>query len=414
MAAVKAGGSGARPASPMSITARPRRVLMLAACPMPAPQGTQVYVGQLADALARRGHAVELVTYGIGVGDLRAHDGAARFAVCRARAAPGHRKTAPGPSWGRPAADGLLVLAALGAARRARASGAPFDLIHAHNYEGALVGALVGRLSGLPMLYHAHNLMGDELGTYFDEPGMKALGAAFGRWLDARVPPLADAAVAISRAAQRRLEIARGGPVAWLPPAVDFGPPVASLPCKPLIYIGNVDGYQGVEVMLGALSRLRGRGDAGCTIVTADERAAGQVAAFGLGERVEVVEHGDFEAVKGRLAGARVALLPRVVASGYPIKLLNYLAAGRPVVACEGGAQGLGLAEGVVSTPDGDEGAFAAAIERLLDDRAMAVVLGERAREASARFAWPASVEALEAVYEEMLGGKGLPSRARG
>ena len=45
------------------------RIVMVAACPMPARRGTPLRVERLAEALAARGHHVELVTYQIG----RAH-----------------------------------------------------------------------------------------------------------------------------------------------------------------------------------------------------------------------------------------------------------------------------------------------------------------------------------------------------
>ena len=45
---------------------RSLRVAVLAACPFPSHQGTQVFVRHLADAQSRYGHEIELFSYGYG------------------------------------------------------------------------------------------------------------------------------------------------------------------------------------------------------------------------------------------------------------------------------------------------------------------------------------------------------------
>ena len=44
------------------------------------------------------------------------------------------------------------------------------DIIHAHNYEGALVGIMAKWLTRRPLLYNAVNLMTDELAGYRFHP----------------------------------------------------------------------------------------------------------------------------------------------------------------------------------------------------------------------------------------------------
>ncbi len=39
--------------------------------------------------------------------------------------------------------------------------------MHAHNYEAALIGLAAGRLAGVPVIYHSHNALAEELPTYF-------------------------------------------------------------------------------------------------------------------------------------------------------------------------------------------------------------------------------------------------------
>ncbi|MBH23807.1 MAG: hypothetical protein CMH57_04930 [Myxococcales bacterium] len=388
------------------MTHHPPRVLMIAACPFPTHQGTQVYIGQLADQLHRQGAArVELLTYGLGAGPLADHDRRASHPIHRAPAVPGHTRLAAGPSWGRPVADALLVARGAQLIQERRRQGRPFDLIHGHNYEGGLVGAALARTSGLPLLYHAHNLMGDELETYFSDATARRAARLLGQALDRVVPGLADGCVAVSQHTWRAL--ARGPlgarPLSYHPPAVDYGPPSSPDEVSAdLIYLGNLDGYQSVEVMLRALARLP---DASCVVVTPDPEARWRplLRRFRLERRVTVVPHGPFEEVKPMLEGARLALLPRTVPSGFPIKLLNYLAAGRPVVACRGGAQGLDRDQGVFVVADDDDDAMAGAIARLLEDDALRAEFGERARVAAQEFSWPTRVARLAQIYAVLI-----------
>ena len=63
------------------------------------------------------------------------------------------------------------------------------EVIHAHNYEGPLVGFLVRWLTGVPIVYHSHNALSDELGYYF-RPGIRRAAACWvGGVLDRLIPP---------------------------------------------------------------------------------------------------------------------------------------------------------------------------------------------------------------------------------
>lgn len=380
--------------------------MMVAACPFPARQGTQVYVRECAEALVARGHEVGLVCYGFGEG-AEIFDARASFRVLRAARVPGHAKVSAGPSWEKPLADfGVLWRA------WQEASSGRYDLIHAHNYEGALAGWAAARLSGLPWVYHAHNTMGDELETYFEGALERGLARGLGEILDRAVPRLADGGLSVSRAALARLERLGSAPpkMVYVPPAVEV--PEAWLageapePVWDLVYVGNLDGYQGLERLWGALALLQARGWGGkCAVVTAEPAAKLQalVAPSGVGERVEHVPHGAWEEAWGQLRRGRVAVLPREVASGFPIKLLVYIKAGRPVVACEGGAQGLGAQDGVWVVR-GAEGLAQACWALLTDDEARAA-WGARASEAAAGHSWARAVGEIERVYEGVVSG---------
>jgi glycosyltransferase involved in cell wall biosynthesis len=108
------------------------------------------------------------------------------------------------------------------------------------------------------------------------------------------------------------------------------------------------------------------------------------------------------------LATAAVAVNPRIGSAGNAQKLLNYMAAGLPIVSFEGAAVPLRHEVSGLCVPDGDTTALAAAIERLLTDVALGRRLGDAARDQVRReFSWDQVAARVEGVYRDVLAGAG-------
>ena len=101
----------------------------------------------MARALARRGHEVTVACYAHGVG---APD--PEYRVVRTPAVPGYDNLRAGPDLVKPALD--LALAWKLARLRA-------DVVHAHNYGAPIAAALARLRTGTPLVYNAHNTMGE-------------------------------------------------------------------------------------------------------------------------------------------------------------------------------------------------------------------------------------------------------------
>ncbi len=379
--------------------ARPLRIIEVAACPWPTTQGTQVHLRGLVRALVRRGHDVHVVTYHFGE-DLP-DEGATVHRIPRV---PGYDKLRAGPSLAKPLLDALLLARLAQVVRRQRP-----DLIHVHNYEGPWAGYAVRMMTGVPVLYTAHNLMSDELHLYVEGRASKAAARAVASLLDRTVPRLADRCVTISEGAVPAL-VARGVPpdrIACLPPAVhaeDLGPEPPSAAASPprVVYTGNPDRYQDLGLLFAAMARVRQqRPDARLRVVSGADLAPcqAQAAALGLRDGAEFVRTASWSEVRAETVGARVAALPRGLCRGAPIKLLNYQGLARPVVACDGSAHGL-TADMGIRVPNGDVGAFARALLRLLDDPTLAGRMGRAARASILReFSWQSRVQRLESEF---------------
>jgi glycosyltransferase involved in cell wall biosynthesis len=404
-----AGGGPSAPAR----TARPRSILMLAPCPFPTGQGTQVMIRHLAATLSHRGHAVHVVSYGHG--DLAP---GAPFELHRAARIDTGRRS--GPSLRKPAADAALLVQAL---RVARAHAC--DLLHAHNVEGLALGALLKLQTGLPLVYHAHNAMGPELPTYFRAHLAQAFAAVVGDVLDRTLPRAADAVItfdddlaALHEAygvGRERLHV--------IPPGLDgteLGTPpsaatVVSLhrrlgPGPWLLYAGNPDPYQNLELLWAALPRVRRAIPTARLLVATPHEPSlfnPSIVAAGVAEAVTVLQHRSLDELRAVHALAAVGVCARTLWTGAPIKVLNYLAAGLPVVACRSGARHIlppGCGELVDAEPDALAAAIVGQLRRGRD--------GTRTRADFAPFELRGQLEAYERVYDEVLGATRRPAAA--
>lgn len=119
-----------------------------------------------------------------------------------------------------------------------------------------------------------------------------------------------------------------------------------------------------------------------------------------LGERVRrlgFVPREDLDAV---YASAEVVVYPSL-GEGFGLPVLEAMAQGVPVVTSAGTATEEVAGDAALLVDPTDTDAIAAAMERLLDDRALAARLGVAARERAATYSWARSAELAAAVYAE-------------
>ncbi len=99
-------------------------------------------------------------------------------------------------------------------------------------------------------------------------------------------------------------------------------------------------------------------------------------------------------------AGASVVVYPSL-AEGFGLPVLEAMTQGAPVVTSAGTATEEVAGDAALLVDPLDVDGIAAAIERLLADRALAAALGAAAQERAATFTWERSAELAAAVYTE-------------
>jgi glycosyltransferase involved in cell wall biosynthesis len=388
------------------------RIAMIAACRFPFPQGSQVLIGQLAAALHRRGHAVRLLTYPDGIGTPPAGVPVQRV--------PKLRGLGPvrGPlSPQKPVLDVLLVRAL-----RRLLHAWPVDVVHAHNIEGLAVAlaAVRGRFANLPVVYHVHNAMRLELHTYFSTRPARWLARLAGRWLDTELPRRAGWCIVLTETAMPYFRGRGVERLSCIPAGIDLDAGDASpardqLGPGPLVlYAGNLDPYQDLDLLFGAFRQVAAARPAARLVLSTNARSdecRARAVALGIGGKTLFVPSDDFSAVRDLLAAADVTVCPRLSCLGMPIKLLNYMAAARPIVVSAGSASGLRHMVNAWVVPNGDVDGMATAILALLDDPGLARRLGLAARRTvETHHNWDRVIVDVEAVYAGVLAGR---NRAR-
>jgi 1,2-diacylglycerol 3-alpha-glucosyltransferase len=317
------------------------KICMLAACPFPANHGTAGSIREMAEAMADQGLEIHVVTYhygeGIPVNGPYVH---------RITRLVREGAVMVGPTLRKPLYDLQMVFKALKVIRQHKP-----DLLHAHGYEGALVAWICRLVTGLPVVFSGHHTMTDELPSYgFLRPQWLARAAA--GLLDAAVPRLADRCIPHSANMEQFFRQRRspeyvnsivnfGIDVDWiaggdgLPVREQYG--LGSAPV--ILYTGVLDHFQQFELLLKAMVPVAWQCPSVKLLVVpplAQEnhvaRVRRQAQELGIVDHLVLTDPQPLSALRNLLQSGDIAVIPRPNAPGFPIKLLNYMAAQKPCV----------------------------------------------------------------------------------
>jgi glycosyltransferase involved in cell wall biosynthesis len=179
-----------------------------------------------------------------------------------------------------------------------------------------------------------------------------------------------------------------------------------------LAYLGTIGPQDGVDVAMRALAELRGVRDDWHAVFAgagdALEDAKKLAAELGLGDRVEFPGFIDDERIVQLLRSADVCLAPEprnpLNESSTMIKITEYLAFARPVVAFDLRETRESAGVAAAYAKDDTPAAFAQEIARLLDDPELRRTMGEEGRRrVTGELSWSNSEASLLAAYRRAL-----------
>ena len=390
------------------------RIAYFADVRFPLERANGIQTMETCYAMARRGHDVDLIVRP----DTQAP---ARDPFVYYGLPPEPRlRVEHAPVGGPPAARrfGYLAFALGRALGRTRA-----DLLVTRDLGVASALVDVPRRLRPPLVYESHGYAPDvaaalpELVATATPPSARKLRRLAAR--EARVWRRADGYVTITAGLRAELE-KRHGPrarVAVVPDGVRLGPPAASaatrIPQGLVAYAGHLYPWKGVDVLLEALARVPGtRG----LIVGGHAEEPDLARVKALAERLAIGDRVTFSGMvdPGRVAEllreADVLALPNPASAistrfTSPLKLFEYMAAGRPIVASDLPSirEILDHEVNALLVTPGDAAALAGAIARLLADPALASRLARAALGRAPEYSWDRRAGRLDGLFNEVI-----------
>jgi glycosyltransferase involved in cell wall biosynthesis len=407
----------ARTASPAAVRTSGeagRRVLVVAPEPFYEDRGTPIAVRNVLEALSELHYSVDLLTYPVGQ-----PVSIPRVRVLRLPNPFGFRHVPVGLSGRKLLLDAILVPALCVQLWRER-----YACVHAVE-EAAFPAVVLGNLRRIPVIYDMQSSLPEQLVKFraFRGRRVQRLLRRCEAWLLRR----ADAIVS-SAGLMHRVSEAAPGKLAqeWRFPSLvvtpkrgagtalraELGIPTAA---PVVVYAGTFEPYQGLAMLLAAIPRVRELvPDAVFVLVGGDRESVAQ-----MREDAKPLDlHGSLvltgrkprEEMPAYLAMADLLVSPRVYGDNLPLKIFDYLAAGRPIVATDLPSHRALLDDTRAILVEPSAAGLTSGIISLLSDPPRAARLAIAARDyADTNLGWSGFLAAVKAVYDEVGGKVCLP-----
>ena len=358
---------------------------MIAPEPFFEPRGTPFSEYHRIRALIALGHTVDLVTYPFG------HDVTLPgLRVFRCLRPPFVSTVRIGPSAAKVPLDVSLAASAL---RRALAT--RYDAVHSHE-EGAAIGLVLAGMLGVPHLYDMHSSLPQQLSNFkFSQSRILRWGFEVFERLAVR-----RSRVVIVICAELERQVREIAPQAS-PVLIENAPGAGDVsrdggrdavraefglePATPLVlYTGTFEAYQGLDLLFDAMKTVRAA-HSDARLLLAGGRpdqiaeATREAAARGLSDVVIFAGERPADQIPHFLEAADVLVSPRSRGTNTPLKIYQYLRAGRAIVATRLLTHTQVLSDEVAILTEPTAEAFGAGILAALADPAQAAALGRRA-----------------------------------
>ncbi len=382
------------------------RILFLSPQPFYQERGTPIAVDLMLRALCERGDEVDLLTFHLGE-DRRYPT----VSVHRSRAPFAPASMKPGFSWKKLYCDIFLLRDARRMLRRRQ-----YDLIHAVE-EAGFIAMFLGRIYSVPYVVDMDSSMSAQILDQF--PWLRPVRGLL-RWCEALplrraiavVPMCEDLAIQARRSTPGMVHVlkdvsliteASQDPVEDLRRELGIQGPL-------LMYVGNLETYQGIDLLLDSFARLlRTHPEAELVIIGGSkahirkyEHKALDLKADG---RTHLIGPRPVAALGSYLKQADILISPRIQGTNTPMKIYSYLDSGVPVVATAlpTHTQVMTSKEAALTPPD--PAAMATAIAALLDDPPERRRLARNAQNLISReHSWSTFRSHVDLIFRELEG----------
>jgi len=359
------------------------KILLVAPQSFYAERGTPISVKLLAETLAEEGNEVDLLCYPFGT-DVSCEG----VCLIRCRRFPGVSGVGIGWSLAKLLQDLCLTLKLVTQDGRGR-----YDVVHA--VEEAIYPALALRpLHRARVVYDMDSSIADQMVTRLPWLGqLKRVIDACERWSMRRadlVVPMCEALAELAKAVRdpESVVVLHDVPVAdsAVPvPAEDLH--ARSSVGRPLaLYVGNLEPYQGIDLLLEAIAYLKDDSEAPKTLVVGGSdqdvaRYQRMARERDVANAIEFVGPRPLASLPALLTQADILLSPRVHGGNTPLKIYSYMRSGRPILATNLATHTQVLDASTAFLTPPEPKAFAEGMRALARDPALRSRLGSSARD---------------------------------
>jgi len=313
------------------------KILFLAPQPFYTERGTPIAVKLAVSALCREGHRVDLLTYhegqDIAIPGMR---------LCRAGRPPGVKRIPIGFSIKKLLCDVWLMFAAFRILRHGH-----YEVVHA--VEESVFIALLARLFWrFQLVYDMDSLMADQIAEKW--PRISLL-LPFMRWFEHQAMKRSDLVLAVCPLIAERARNSQHAERVHLTPDIAFSPD-ASLeitvenlrehclqPGPIALYVGNLEPYQGIDLLLEAMAAMAPEQRSNLIIIGGSDASIAayfaKAEAVALGNWVRFLGQRPLDALPAYLEQADILCSPRLKGVNTPMKIYSYMLAGRAILATD-------------------------------------------------------------------------------
>ncbi len=362
------------------------KVLLLAPHPFYQERGTPIAVDMLLEALSERGDRVDVITY--SEGEEKVYPGVAIHRISLPIKVANIR---PGFSWRKVYCDWFLFLKQIRMMRLER-----YDVVHAVE-ESSFLAAFTAALFKIPFIYDMDSLLSVQLVDkypflkpvqgllrFFESIPLKR--ALFFFFMCAALEKRAQ-----SLGAQRTFLLTDVSLLA----AKGRQEPADSLRSMLgiegliLMYVGNLEKYQGISLLLKALQKSEmAANDVHLVIVGGIQSHIdcyqAECESLGIAGNVHFIGRRPSAQLGALLSQADIVASPRVAGENTPMKIYSYLDSGKPLIATRLTTHTQVIEEEMAMLADPDVESFAEGLGRLYGDEELRSLLADRARQAIA------------------------------
>ncbi|NOZ11439.1 MAG: glycosyltransferase family 4 protein [Gammaproteobacteria bacterium] len=360
------------------------KVLVLAPHPYYQERGTPIAVDMLLNVLSDRGDEVDLLTY---------HEGRdreyPRLRVFRTPKMLGLSNVRPGISFKKIVCDILFFFSMLSRLARVR-----YDVIHAVE-ESAFMAMLTKPFTSTPYIADMDSLLSAQVIDRY--PVLKNCGALL-RWMESlpiryacMVVPMCDALADDIRAYRSDDSIVVLCDVSLLRSnGTDAAPSLLrdelNLQGFVVMYIGNLEPYQGIDLLLGAFKLAQAQSGSLSLLVVGGrvddiEKYRTMVGDLGLGGTVHFLGPRGVDEIGHYMSQADTLVSPRTQGINTPMKIYSYLDSGVPVLATDLPTHTQVLNDDISLLVEPDERSFSSGLLKLEADASLCRKLSANAKE---------------------------------